>query len=154
MGWAATKREARRQAREAVASGFCDYTLIPPTGGMVIEHSCDKIIGIFYYPNLLEDMLTYSLAEISENTAMWLLGSCNYIKRDSTEEERVVALLKVWELYCGGTEKSEIMAIHNLQDNEFEVLANKEWNYILININDDEEINWLFSDTDIDFVND
>lgn len=153
-GWASSKREARQQAREALASENCDCEIIPPDGGIVINNNSSNVVNsTVFFPDANGEMLEYPLSEINENTAMWLLGSCNYIEEDSTPEERVIALLKVWGIYQGGTVLSDILLNHNLQSNEFYVLASKEWNYIIINIDDNENISWTFSDTDSDSGN-
>lgn len=152
-GWANTKREARRQAREAISSGNCDCTIIPPNGGVVVNNSLNGESSVVYFPNVDGTMMEYSFDEINENTAMWLLGSCNYIEEDSTPAERVVALLKVWGIYRGGLEMSDILLNHQLQEENFLILASKEWNYIIINIDNNENISWTFSDTDPDSGN-
>ncbi len=150
-GWANSKREARRQAREALSSGNCDCEITPPNGGIIVNNnSSNEGNSTIYFPDTNGKMKEYPLDEINENTAMWLLGSCNYIEEDSTPEERVIALLKVWDIYQGDIVLSDILVNHNLQAEEFYILASKEWNYIFINIDNDENISWTFSDTDPD----
>ena len=74
----------------------------------------------------------FTTDEISENELSWLAGLCFYDETLSQKYELVATQLKTWHVYLGGNSPTEIMTLHNLSAEHFEMIASKSWNKVSV----------------------
>jgi hypothetical protein len=91
--------------------------------------------------------------DISSNALAWLSEICDYNEADLSPVDKVVAQLKVWDIYLGGNTIAEILPLHNLNAEQFNAIAAKSWTRITIiqTTNDDDDddddtihLDWTF----------
>lgn len=95
--------------------------------------------------NLFRSRRRFSVLELTENIFYWIVGSDKYCEEVSNDEEKVIAILKIWGIYKGGYAKNTIKETHNLTEQGFDKLKNKEWYGIKITISDEDgSLSWDF----------
>jgi hypothetical protein len=133
-----SKREARREAREKCRNGEASIT--PPSVSFWVK---DGILIEFSHENLLGESQTFSSEEISESVFEYLFGYENE-KWCVKQNDFVCAELKVWGIYIAGTEDKEIIEKHNLTEEQYNMLFEKSWDTIELEIDADHIYHWLF----------
>ena len=103
----------------------------PPAINASIQNGC---LEYFEVVNPWTDEFhRFTLDDISENELSWLAGLCFYDPHLSQKHELVMAQLKTWHVYIGGDSPTEIMSLHNLSTEHFEMIASKSWNSVTVN---------------------
>ena len=158
-GYAATKKEAKKAAKNAcklLPNGGNNYEisimspfLDDPQGSL----KALVINGHIEYLDVInpwtDEFQSFTQDDISANALAWLSEICDYPATLSSVE-KVVAQLKVWDIYLGGNTITEILPLHNLNTQQFNAIATKSWSRIIItqttNEDDDETVHldWIF----------
>lgn len=148
FGQADTKREAKQAAKD-----------VPMPTMMKLSTSIKKLISInppqvdakiingylseftVYDPD--DQKISFSTEEISQNTALWIFGIDDCFDSSLSEEyELVIAMLKIWRVFKGGVNRETVQNSHNLSDANFEDIVNRNWNEIIINIDENNNFIW------------
>ncbi len=66
----------------------------------------------------------------------WLKRKYNWRKSCSNFEG--------WNIYKGGEKEEEIRATHNLSEEDYQKIAEKQWYGLTITFEDDESLSWNF----------
>ena len=135
-----TKREAKREADryrcESLENGDItpdddtEISITAPHINANIENG--SLIGSDFINPWTNEMQHFSANEISENELAWLAGLCFFDHSASQDCELLIAKLKVWNVYLGGNSMQEIQNLHNLSENQCNMILNKDWNSVTI----------------------
>ena len=151
MGTATSKREARRQAN-ASECPCCskltkdpykkEITIDPPliNAEVVNGHLCS-----FEMDNWQGKICKFTTSEIDENTAFWIFGLDCFDSNVSSPAKLVAAMLKIWGLYRGGNCKKSIMKLHNLNEEQFDMIVKKVWKTIIVKFDEQDNMYWDIS---------
>jgi len=127
-GAANSKRAAKNQAG-GVACGV-NIVIMPPKINATI------INGRMAYFEMInpwtEQFHTLIASEVSENELFWIAGIGCYDDSLSSSLKRVVAMLKVWDVYLGGDSEKGVQELHDLSDEEFDIISEKTWTSVEI----------------------
>ncbi|MDR1878127.1 MAG: hypothetical protein LBQ64_01010 [Bacteroidales bacterium] len=137
-----SKREARRQARAVDCYTPPIIKIAPPEISAIVGDGHLQSFKMFC-PYMEEDKEHSVPEEMSENTAFWVFGLDCFDIKLSEQYELVSAMLKVWGVYKGGDSADTVKSLHNLSDQNFDIIAAKTWKTITINISEDESsLSW------------
>lgn len=137
-GWSPSKRRARNNAEESCGIAFI---LTPP---IVEAKFLRGFLSEFSVDNLDDKKQTFSVGEINEGLFLFYFGLECVNEYKLTDEEKIVTILKIWGIYRGGLNKERIMKLHNLNKEQFNLLAKKDYWGLKIKIDENGKIHWNF----------
>jgi len=141
-GYAGTKKEAKKAAKGACSiilqgSGNIYVSIMSPflddPQGSLNTLFVDGFIKYLDVINPWTDEFhRFTQDDISVNALAWLSEICDYDEASLSQVNKVVAQLKVWDVYLGGNSMDEIKLLHNLTTEQFHAIAAKSWDIITI----------------------
>jgi hypothetical protein len=132
-----TKKEAKRQAGQVECDTPPEIKIEPPIVSAIVNDG--HLFSFEMYCPLTEENKNHLVPnDMSENTAFWVFGLDCYDNSLSKKYELVSAMLKIWNVYKGGDSADTVKTLHNLSDQNFDIISAKTWKKIKLTVNEDE----------------
>ena len=137
-GYACTKSEAKAAAQSACSAG---YVITPPKVDATV---ISGYLATFSAKDLNNQINTFSVGEISENSFCGFFGLDCFENSQSSDVLKATTILKIWGIYRGGITSTQIKTLHYLNNTEFNKLIARQYFGLEITINDNGTISWSF----------